>query len=185
MERITISLKSDLARQFDDFIQARGYSNRSEAMRDLIRDRLETDRLSQGEVHQCVGVLSYVYSHSEYELPTRLARILHENYGLTISNTHIQISEEDCLDTLVLRGSSEQIRALSDRITSERGVRHGRLQLIVQEETSALAGMNATDLLFGASAVASSMSNSMSAGLGNGVGASGHVMARSAAMSQA
>jgi len=153
MERITISLKSELARQFDDFIQARGYSNRSEAMRDLIRDRLEADRLNQGEIQQCVGVLSYVYSHGEYELPTRLARIQHDHFGLMISNTHIQISPEDCLDTLVLRGPSEQVRALSDRITSERGVRHGRLQLIALEELEQMRSLGTGDVLFGANTV--------------------------------
>lgn len=163
MERITISLKSELAHQFDDFIQARGYSNRSEAMRDLIRDRLEADRLNQGDIQQCVGVLSYVFSHGEYELPTRLARIQHDNFGLIISNTHIQISPEDCLDTLVLRGPSEQVRALSDRITSERGVRHGRLQLIATDELQQLTGMSNGEALFGTAAVSNGVPTGIAA----------------------
>lgn len=130
MERITISLKAELAHQFDTYIHSRGYSNRSEAMRDLIRDKLETERLTQGDASFCAGILSYVYDHHEYDLPTRLASIQHMNHEIIANCSHVHLSPGDCLETLTLRGPVEAVRALSDRIIAERGVRHGRLHMI-------------------------------------------------------
>lgn len=137
MERITISLRADLAQQFDSYIHSRGYSNRSEAMRDLIRDKLEGEQLEETEQIRCVGVLTYLFSHDELDLPARLASLQHAARQLSITSTHVHLSERECLDTLILRGPVGQVRAFADRLIAERGVRSGRIHLIPLDQAVA------------------------------------------------
>lgn len=134
MERITISLRAELAQQFDDYIRGRGYSNRSEAMRDLIRDRIEGERLESGVEGSCVAVLSYLYSHAEFDLPSRLTSLQHASHQLSITSTHVHLNEQECLETLILRGPVGQVRAFADRLIAERGVRSGRIHLMPLEQ---------------------------------------------------
>jgi len=133
MERITISLRSELAAQFDAYIEAKGYSNRSEAMRDLIRDRLESERLQGQEEEFCIGVLSYVYAYDELDLPHRLAQAQHESHDLCISSTCAQLDHTHRFETILLRGWGSRVRTFAESIIAQRGVRHGRLQLIQVE----------------------------------------------------
>jgi CopG family nickel-responsive transcriptional regulator len=130
MERITMSLKPALARQFDEFIRGKGYSNRSEAMRDLIRERLEGERLQENEDSHCVATLSYVYNHHEMALASRLTSSQHAHHDLTISTMHIHLDHENCLETVVLRGNVRQVRSFAESIIAERGVRHGTLNMV-------------------------------------------------------
>ncbi len=135
MERITMSLESGLAEQFDDFINGHGYTNRSEAMRDLIRERLESERLKRWEDGLCVATLSYVFNHHEWELSSRITRAHHHSHELNISNMHIHLDHDNCLEIAVMRGSVKAVREFASTIMAERGVRHGKLGMIPVEIT--------------------------------------------------
>ena len=133
MERFTISLEDKLAHQFDQFIQDLGYSNRSEAIRDLIRQRLESERLSQPEQGDCVATLSYVYNHHESELAGRITSASHEHHELTLSSMHVHLDHDNCLEIAILKGSIQEVQNFSNTVTSVRGVRHGSLHMVPVE----------------------------------------------------
>lgn len=130
MERFTISLGDELAADFDRWIEARGYKNRSEAVRDLLRKEIETKRLDQEQTIHSVATLSYVYNHHERNLSERLTAHQHEAHDLVVSTMHVHLDHDDCLETLFLRGFTQQIRNFAEKIITETGVRHGALNLI-------------------------------------------------------
>lgn len=130
MERFTISLSDELAADFDQWIEARGYNNRSEAIRDLLRKEIETKRLDQDQAIHSVATLSYVYNHHERNLAERLANHQHAAHDLVVSTMHVHLDHNDCLETLFLRGFTQQIRNFAEKVTAETGVRHSALNLI-------------------------------------------------------
>lgn len=133
MQRFTISLDEHLAESFDRWIADRGYANRSEAVRDLFRAELERSRQRQPQGLQCVACLSYVYNHHERELGERLMEMQHERHDLTLSTMHAHLDHEHCLETVLLRGPAPDVRAFADAVMAERGVHHGKLNLISVE----------------------------------------------------
>jgi CopG family nickel-responsive transcriptional regulator len=133
VERITISLDDDLVAQFEAFMARSGYRNRSEAVRDLIRDRLAAEGLASGKAGHCVGTLSYVYNHAERELPHRLTRAHHHHHDVAVSSLHVHLDHDNCLETVVVSGPVAQVEAFAHAITSEPGVRHGKLYLVPVE----------------------------------------------------
>jgi CopG family nickel-responsive transcriptional regulator len=133
MERITVSIPEALAAEFDRLIAARGYGNRSEAVRDLLRRELEADRVGRDARAQCVAALSYVYNHHERDLAERLTHLAHEAHDLTVSTMHAHLDHEHCIETVILRGRVDAVRRFADRMTAERGVRHGSLNLVTVE----------------------------------------------------
>ena len=133
MERFTMSLEDDLAKQFDEYISEKGYSNRSEAMRDIIRERLESVRLNENRLGHCVGSLSYVYNHHESELASRVTSAHHNHHDLTLATMHVHLDHDNCLETVILKGPIEDVQAFSDAIQAVRGVRHGKLHMVPVE----------------------------------------------------
>ena len=130
MERFTISLDEQLAQQFDALIKRLGYQNRSEAVRDMVRQRLEADRLKQEAAPYCIASLSYVYNHHERDLASRLMTLQHDHHDLGLSTMHVHLDHDNCLETVILRGSTAQVRCFADSVIAERGVRHGQLNLV-------------------------------------------------------
>ena len=130
MERFTISLDESLARQFDELIAARGYVNRSEAVRDLIRGAIEADRQRAVPSGHCVANLSYVYNHHERELAERLTGLQHDHHNLTVAALHTHLDHDHCLESVILKGETAAVRQFADALTAERGVRHGQLNVI-------------------------------------------------------
>ncbi|MDZ4254413.1 MAG: nickel-responsive transcriptional regulator NikR [Sulfuritalea sp.] len=130
MERITISLDAELAAEFDRLIAERGYRNRSEAVRDLLRAHLEESRQKRGETTNCVANLSYVYNHHERDLAERLTSLQHGQHDLTLATLHAHLDHENCLESVLLRGPTAAVRSFADALMAERGVRHGQLNLI-------------------------------------------------------
>lgn len=136
MERITISIDEDLAVEFDKLIAKRGYRNRSEAVRDLVRKHLEAERANPGQEGHCVANLSYVYNHHERDLAERLTTLQHGQHDLTVATMHAHLDHDNCLESVILRGSTAAVRAFADALTAERGVRHGQLNLVSVEISS-------------------------------------------------
>ena len=130
MERITISLDESLARAFDRLIEQRGYQNRSEAVRDLLRHHLEVSRQAANESKHCVANLSYVYNHHERELAERLTELQHRHHNLTVATMHAHLDHDNCLESVILKGQTRKVRAFADALIAERGVRHGQLHLV-------------------------------------------------------
>lgn len=134
MERFTISLDETLAREFDALIAARGYATRSEAVRDLIRSALETERqrrqASGAEAGYCVANLSYVFNHHARELSERLTRLQHDQHDLTVAAMHSHLDHAYCLESVILRGPTVAVRRFADTLIAERGVHHGQVNLI-------------------------------------------------------
>lgn len=136
MERFTISLDESLAASFDRLIRERGYANRSEAVRDMIRRELikaETLDLGKEEALHCVASLSYIYDHHERRLAERLTDLQHHAHDLVVSSMHVHLDHDNCLETLFLRGHTGDVRAFAEKLAAERGVRHGTLNLIPVE----------------------------------------------------
>jgi CopG family transcriptional regulator, nickel-responsive regulator len=130
MERFTVSLDGELLAQFDEYIHRRGYGNRSEAVRDILRGALEGQRLADDDSGHCVACLSYIYNHHERELARRLTQASHQHHDLTLSTLHVHLDHENCMEVSILRGQSGAVRAFADSITAETGVRHGTLNAV-------------------------------------------------------
>jgi CopG family nickel-responsive transcriptional regulator len=133
MERVTISLDEGLLGEFDDYIKRKGYENRSEAIRDLLRQQLEADRLAEDRAEQAVACLSYVYNHHQRELTRRLASAQHAHHDLVLSTLHVHLDHENCLEIAVLQGDTGEVRSFAEATIAETGVRHGNLHLIPAE----------------------------------------------------
>ena len=128
LERIGISLEDSLLEQFDRLITAKGYANRSEAVRDLIRDALVQRDWSESEGREeRVAVVVLVYEHDSSSLAQKLAHIQHENHKAVVSALHVHMDEHNCLEVLVLRGRAREVIAMGEGLISTRGVRFGRL----------------------------------------------------------
>lgn len=130
MQRLTISLDDDLAAAFDALMRQRGYANRSEAVRDLLRRELGERDLSSGAATDCVAVLSYVFDHHERQLSSRLTEMQHDHHDLAVATMHAHISHQDCVETVILRGATQAVKAFAEGVIAETGVRHGQVQLI-------------------------------------------------------
>lgn len=130
MERFTISLSDELAAEFDALIARRGYSNRSEAVRDVLRDHLEQERQARADTGHCVACLSYVYNHHERELAERLTQLQHDSHDLTVSTLHAHLDHDHCLEAVLLKGATGAVRAFADAMIAERGVHYGQVNVI-------------------------------------------------------
>lgn len=138
MERFTVSLDEDLLAEFDAFLRRKSYRNRSEAVRDILRDRLDSDRLERAETAAgsapfCIASLSYLYDHHTRELARRLTTAQHRHHDLTLSTLHVHLDPETCLEVVILRGPAEAVRECADGILAETGVCHGKLHLVPVE----------------------------------------------------
>ena len=133
MQRVTISLDEALAGEFDRLIRARGYQNRSEGVRDLVRDAVEGWRGEQGEGDDCVASLSYVYNRRIRALPQRLSELQHQSHDLIVSTSHMVLDHDHTLETVMLRGQAALVRAFADKVCAERGVRSGAVNLVAVE----------------------------------------------------
>lgn len=133
LERISVSLDEDLIEKFESYLKVNGYKNRSEAIRDLIRDKLESDVVEQDKNGHCVGTLTYVYNHDERELARRLTRVQHHHHDVAISTLHVHLDHDNCMETVVLQGRIAEVQAFANAIISQAGVRHGKLNLVPAE----------------------------------------------------
>lgn len=129
MRRITITIDDDLLVAVDALCLRRGYTSRSEAFRDIVRDTLDR-RGTEDPKAPCIATLSYVFEHASRDLAGRLTRAHHEQHDISVASMHVHLDHESCLEVSVLRGPAGALAAFADGVATQRGVRHPRLHLI-------------------------------------------------------
>ena len=130
MKRLTMSLDDDLAHAFEDLVRERGYANRSEAFRDLLRQDLGDVRRVERPDGPCIAALSYLYNHRQRQLAMRLVDMQHDHHELTISSTHAHLDHDHCIETVILRGRTDKVQAFAQAVIAQPGVSHGHLHLV-------------------------------------------------------
>jgi CopG family nickel-responsive transcriptional regulator len=130
MRRITISIDDELLATLERLGERRGYANRSEALRDLVRDAIGRERSEGDERAPCLATLTYVYEHEKRDLARRLTHAQHDHHDLSLATLHIHLDQQNCLEVAVLRGTVDSVRAFADAITTQRGVHYGRLHVL-------------------------------------------------------
>lgn len=130
MKRLTMSLDDDLADAFDALVRERGYENRSEAFRDLLRADLGEQRRRALPDGPCIATLSYLYDHHQRQLALRLTDMQHEHHELTIATTHAHLDHDRCVEVVILKGRSNEVQAFAQSVIAQPGVSHGQLHLV-------------------------------------------------------
>lgn len=127
--RFGVSVEDELLRSFDKLIAGQGYANRSEALRDLMRDALVKSSIENpaNDNDEVVGSLALVYDHHARDLSDKMNDLQHEYYNLIVSVLHVHISHDDCMEVIVLRGDIKNIRSVAESLLSLKGVKHGKL----------------------------------------------------------
>lgn len=133
MQRITITLDDDLMEELDRAIAARGYQNRSEAIRDFTRAGMQQAEQASGASGHCVAALVYVYDHAARDLSRRLVETYHGHHDLSLATLHVHLDDDNCMEVTALRGTGADVQHFADHIIAERGVRYGRLVMIPVE----------------------------------------------------
>jgi len=128
LSRIGVAIDSDLLEKFDGLIARRGYTNRSEAFRDLIRDEL-VEKAWESPESRVVGTVTIVYDHHVRLLNEKLTDLQHEFYHHILSTLHVHLDHDNCLEVLVVRGRAVEVRKIADSLISTKGVKHGRLTI--------------------------------------------------------
>jgi len=128
-ERIGVSIDNRLLSKFDKVIAAKGYNNRSEAIRDLIREDLRNKHTGNPKA-QAVAVVSLVYDHHATKLMQKLTALQHSHLLKTISSIHIHLARHDCMEVIVLRGRVGEINEIGEKMLSVKGVKLGRINIV-------------------------------------------------------
>ncbi len=126
--RIGVAIDGELLGQFDGLLERKGYPNRSEGFRDLIRDALVREETTDPD-RDAVGTLTLVYDHHVRQLADKLTDLQHDHYREIISTLHVHMDHHNCLEVLVLRGRAGTVRQIADKLISTKGVKHGQLTL--------------------------------------------------------
>ena len=124
--RFTVSLPDRLMRALDRLRSGRGYANRSEFIRDLLRAELVKEEWVE-QRGETVGVLALVYDHDTRRLADKLVDIQHAGFQTITATLHVHLDEHTCLEVIALRGTSRQIRDVAKRLLAVKGVRYGQL----------------------------------------------------------
>ncbi len=132
VERIGVSLESGLLTKFDNLIAKQGYKNRSEAIRDLVRDRLSAEQLSNPKA-KAVAAVCLVYDHHSTKLMEKLTALQHSHLLETICTTHIHLDAHDCMEIIVLKGRVGEINKMGEKLLSRKGVKLGKINLMAAE----------------------------------------------------
>jgi len=127
LARFGVSISSELLEKFDKLIDSKGYTNRSEAIRDLIRDHL-VEYEWEADI-ETIGAVTIVYNHHVRELSESLIALQHDHHSSIISSMHVHIDHHNCLEIIVIRGKGSVVKEIADRLISTKGVKHGKLTM--------------------------------------------------------
>lgn len=136
MQRISISIDDELLEIIDALSQQRGYTSRSEALRDIVRDSVMREKAAENGDAPCFATLSYVYEHETRDLARRLTNAQHHHHDLSVTTLHVHVNEHDCLEVVILKGKVREIRAFADSVTTQRGVRLHSLHIMPMDAMS-------------------------------------------------
>jgi len=125
-KRFGVSIPDELLAKLDKLAKKKGYSNRSEVLRDLVRDRFVDEEWESGNA-EVVGTVTLVYNHHVHDLSDKLADLQHSHFKNIVSTTHIHLDAHNCLEVMVVRGKSQKVKEISDQLISTKGVKHGKL----------------------------------------------------------
>jgi len=128
LARIGVAIDSELLARFDELIAGRGYTNRSEAFRDLVRDEL-VQKSWESEETEVVGTVTLVYDHHVRMLSEKLTDLQHDHHKNILSTLHVHLDHDNCLEVLIVKGKAGTVQKISDALISTKGVKHGRLTL--------------------------------------------------------
>ncbi len=124
--RFGVSLPSDLLEEFDRKIREKMYANRSEAIRDLIRDFLVRDKWEDSS-QEVYGSLTLIYDHEKRGISDKLTGIQHHDHALIVSTMHIHLDKQNCMEMMAIKGKASDVKNIADRLISTKGVKHGKL----------------------------------------------------------
>lgn len=127
LKRFTISMEENLLADFDHFIEGRGYKNRSEAIRDLIRGSFVKDEWAGDK--EVMGVISLVYDHHQHQLQEKVTELQHDFHDQIVSTTHVHMDHHNCLEVIIIKGKSADVQGFADSLIALRGVRNGNLSM--------------------------------------------------------
>jgi CopG family transcriptional regulator, nickel-responsive regulator len=128
LSRIGVAIDSDLLARFDELIAGRGYTNRSEAFRDLIREEL-VETASETPDANVVGTVTLVYDHHVRMLSEKLTGMQHDHFHQILSTLHVHLDHDNCLEVLVVKGKAHDVKRIAESLISTKGVKHGRLTI--------------------------------------------------------
>jgi CopG family nickel-responsive transcriptional regulator len=126
VERFGVSMEPELLEKFDELVTARGYTSRSESIRDLVRQELIKEEWSDPDA-EVIGAVTIVFEHHAHELSNVLAELQHSSHDCIVCSTHIHMDAHNCLEVIILRGNSARVIEISNTLISTRGVKHGKL----------------------------------------------------------
>ena len=126
LKRFSIAVDNDLLTRFDTLMAEEGYSSRSEAVRDLIRDAL-VKREWESEESVSTAAVILVYDHHKHDLTQKLTDMQHDGYQLIVASLHTHLDEHNCMEIIVMRGTVREINGMANRLITTRGVKHGKL----------------------------------------------------------
>jgi CopG family nickel-responsive transcriptional regulator len=128
LERVGIAIGEDLLGEFDKLIAQRGYTSRSEAIRDLIRKEM-VDEISGAPNSEVYGTVTLIYDHHTRLLPEKLTELQHQHHEAIMSSVHVHLDHDNCLEVILVRGKSTIVQKLANALIATKGVKHGRFML--------------------------------------------------------
>ena len=125
--RLSLSIEKALFEKFEKLVEKHKYANRSEFIRDMIRDRLVSEEW-QGR-HEVLGTITLIYDHHKRELSKKLTALQHHHHNIVLAATHLHLTDEICAEMIMLKGRADAINELADKLRQQRGVLHASLTM--------------------------------------------------------
>jgi CopG family nickel-responsive transcriptional regulator len=129
LTRTALAIDSGLLSKFDVWMKRHGYTNRSEAVRDLLRAALVEEQWADPAA-KVVAVLSIIYDHAARDLAQEVTEIQHKDHRAILCSQHVHLDHHQCLEVILMQGRAQQLRRLADRIVSTRGIKAGKLTML-------------------------------------------------------
>ncbi|WP_108260925.1 nickel-responsive transcriptional regulator NikR [Mangrovicoccus ximenensis] len=130
MQRVTVTLDDDLMAELDSLMEARGYANRSEAIRDMARAGIARSRTEAAPEAPCVAAMVYTFDHQAREVSRKVTAAHHDHHDLTVSSLHVHLDHDQCLEVSILKGSVGEVRHFADHLVAQRKIRNGEVVII-------------------------------------------------------